>query len=121
MGRRVAEDAGLASIVRIEILIARPQGKVLRSLARMFAVIEPCMNIDRVIVFVIDRQPPEKVQMLGGDFFRQIAARLFKIFLRLKTQGPSSILLEGTLAARRGREPDERALLYALQEHLFMI
>src|SRR5438105_2159574 len=60
----VAKDAGLAVVALVEILVARPEQGVGRTLARMFAVFQTRMNIKRVVVFVIQRQLPQELDLL---------------------------------------------------------
>src|ERR671938_880165 len=65
-GRRMAEQAGLARVVFEELHVARPEQRVGFRFARMFAAIKPCVNVERVIVFVIERHLAEEFQVLWG-------------------------------------------------------
>src|SRR6267378_5239338 len=51
LGGCVAKDAGLAVIAFVKILVARPEQRVGRTLARMFSVFQTRVNVERVVVF----------------------------------------------------------------------
>src|SRR5882672_10553034 len=53
LSRGVAKDAGLAVIAFVKILVARPEQRVRRTLARVLPVFQTRMNVKRVVVFVI--------------------------------------------------------------------
>lgn len=82
-GRRVAEDARLAAILFIKVGVARPQQEMRVRFARVFALLQPGVDVESIIVFVIDRHLPEKFQMLKGDALFDSASRVLKVFVRV--------------------------------------
>ena len=87
----------------------------------MFAVIEASVNIERVIVFVIERHLAEELYVLCGNGRFYLAARSVKVFFRLKVQRSLCVLLKSLVAARHVREPEARIVVYEVEHHLFVI
>src|SRR6266481_7101611 len=63
--RGVAKDTGLAVIAFVEVFVARPKQGLGRTLTRVFSFFQTCMNVNRVIVFVIKRQLPQEVDLMS--------------------------------------------------------
>ena len=77
-------------------------------IARMFAVIEASVNIERVIIFVIEGHLAEELYVLCGNGLFYLAARVVKVFFRLEVQRSLCVLLKSLVAARHVREPEAR-------------
>ena len=84
-GRRVAEDAGLAAILFIKLHVARPKKLVRVCIARVLTMIQPGVDVKRVVVLVVERHLAKEFQVLGGHALLDSSADVFKVFLRLDT------------------------------------
>src|SRR5687768_3098144 len=58
--RCMAEETRFPTVVLIKIHVSRPKQQLGRSLAGMFSMIQPRMNIECIFVFVIERPLAEK-------------------------------------------------------------
>src|SRR2546425_2996941 len=119
--RRVAKNARLATIVFVELHIAQPEQGLRRALARMLALVQPGMNVEGIIVFIIKRHTPEEIQMLGRNTAGNHAPGLVKFSFSPDYQGAARILFEGSLAARHWSDPDIGSTIDKVEHHLLMI
>src|ERR1700754_414628 len=87
----------------------------------MLAFIQACMHVDRVLVFVIERQALHKREMFRWKLLLKHAPHLFQIRFRFDTHVLECVLLKRSLATRDRRQPDRSVAVEKVHQHLFVI
>src|ERR1043165_5906482 len=90
-------------------------------LARVLAVIEASVNIERVVVLVIERHLAEELYVLPGHTLFNLAAGIVEIFFGFKMQKRLRVLLKLLVAARDVREPEARVVVQKIEHHLLVV
>src|SRR5205085_11805269 len=116
--RRVAEDAGLAVVVFVEVGIARPQEVARVRLARVLLAFESGVDVEGVFVLVEEREVSEEVEVRGWERVAYATLRLFPPRAKLVRQGPASVMIERLRTPGRGMTPEPPAFVEEVQNHL---
>ena len=74
----MAEEAKLAVIVFEKVEIARPNQHIRIGLRRRLSGDQTSMNVDRLFVFVIVRQVPQKLDVFPGNLYVRYILQLIK-------------------------------------------
>ena len=77
----------------------------------MLFQLETSMHVNRVVIFMIERQRVQEVQMLGRDGVLNLPTRIIKILLFGYVKSSADILLKRTFAAGDRGNPKVGAAL----------
>ncbi len=79
------------------------------------------MDVERVVVFVIERELAKEFDVCGRDGGDQICAERREVPLAAHMQRLTRVLLESAFAPDRRMQPERRALVNKVEQHLFVI
>src|SRR5882762_3727588 len=79
------------------------------------------MDVNCVVIFMIERQRVEELQMLCRKSALNLASCVIEILLAGYVKSSPHILLKRTFAAGDWRNPKVGASFHEIQQHLFMI
>src|SRR5437867_3248268 len=119
--RRVAKNTGLAMVALVKIGVAGPEQSMRRTVARMLSVFQTRVDIEREVVFVIERQRPKESDLIGGNFGRDQIARRAQVRFGAQPQRRAGVLRKRLIAARRRAHPGRVGVVKKIQKHLFVI
>src|SRR6266851_1690857 len=82
---------------------------------------ETSMDVNRVVIFMIERQCLEELQMLRRNGVLNLTSCVIEILLAGYIKSSAYILLKCTFAAGNWRNPKVGAAFHEIQQHLFMV
>src|SRR5688500_15869095 len=87
----------------------------------MLTFIEPCMNVNRMVVFVVIGQTFHEAEMFHRNRTLQRESQIFLILLRIGPRRLPGVLLKRSLPTDHRRQPDRRLSLQKVHQHLIVI
>src|SRR2546426_5612148 len=79
------------------------------------------MNVERIVIFVIQRQLPKESNLIRGNLARDYIAGRVKVGLGAQTKRRFRVLLKGAIATRYCFHPGCVDLVEKVQQHLLVI
>src|SRR5437773_3339493 len=87
----------------------------------MLSVFQACMNIKRVLVFVIQRRFSQEFNLADRYFVRDQVTCGVKIRLRLRPQRTASVLRKSLVTSGRRLHPNRVGAVKKVEQHLFVV
>jgi hypothetical protein len=87
----------------------------------MLFQLETGMDVNRIVIFMIERQCVEELQMLRRNGVLNIPASVIEILLAGYVKNSAYILLKRAFAAGYRSNPKVGAPFHEIQQHLFMV